>query len=119
MLHSNSGAANCPVSSGRRGPVGGPRCSGFKLGLKFSIPGLLQSCSTSQLANPALPPGQLPGWGSKWRARGRALADGYHGRLARGAPEQSAPDVNILTTCSFLINTFSLSLVFSETSLQG
>ena len=38
--------------------------SGFKLGFKFStlmIPGLLQSCSTSQLPNPALPrcqPGQ-------------------------------------------------------------
>ena len=32
--------------------------SGFKLDFKFSIPGLLQSCSTSQLPKPALPPGQ-------------------------------------------------------------
>ncbi len=73
MLQSNSGAANCPVSSGRRGPVGGPRGLGFKLGLKFSIPGLLQSCSTSQLPNPALPPGQ-PGQ-SEIQVEGRALAD--------------------------------------------
>ncbi len=68
MLQSNSGASNCPAADAAAGGS-----SGFKLGFKFSIPVLLQSCSTSQLPTPALPQGQ-PGH-SEIQVEGLALAD--------------------------------------------
>ena len=54
---------------------------------------------------------------SKWRAGPWPTISWPAG--AGGAPEQSALDVNRITMCSCLINICSLSLVVSETSLQG
>ena len=77
------------------------------------IPGLLQSCSTSQLPNPALPPGQ-PGQ-SEIQVEGLALADDIMaGWRGGGGADQSAPDVNKITICSYKINICSLSLVVSD-----
>ncbi len=40
----SSGSASCPAADAAAGGS-----TGFKLGFKFSIPGLLQSCSTSEI----------------------------------------------------------------------
>ncbi len=86
MLLSDSRTANCPAADATTGGS-----SGFKLGFKFSIPGLLQSCCTSQLPNPALPPGQPEQ--SEIQVEGWALADDIMADWRWGGARSVSPQV--------------------------